>query len=197
MRHVTLSAVGVLLLAGALTACATPASSSGSATSAPPAVSSPTATLETPETPSAYPEAAAQAEEWLDAISLPDGATPLKAVATPAANTVNGWPCTPVEQLDGWWIVSDATLADVASWVLAHPPAGLTTTTPGQTLDQPSIAGGTLGFTPAPDAQEGVVLHLLKSGTDVTVHAEVAALTDDAVCKEPPGGGTWGAPGQG
>ncbi|MDQ1130278.1 hypothetical protein QE381_002406 [Microbacterium sp. SORGH_AS 888] len=31
----------------------------------------------------------------------------------------------------------------------------------------------------------------------VGVRAEIAALTASAVCPTPPGGGTWGAPGQG
>lgn len=201
VRHVTPTAIGVLLLAGALAACATPASSAEPADPSHPVdTTSPAVTPEAPTLPSATPSdpaAAAQAQAWLDAISLPDGAVPGAAGTAAASNTYTAWPCTPVEQLDGRWTVPGATLADVASWVLAHPPAGLITTTPGQTMDDPSIDGGSIGFIPEPDAQEGVVLNLSRSGSDVFVHADVAALTDDATCKEPPGGGSWGAPGQG
>lgn len=201
MRHVTFTAVGALLLAGALTACATPATSAGPAATARPVdASSPAGNPGASGAPSATPSdpaAAARAQAWLDAVSLPHGSTPFEAGAAGAAGVFIAWPCTPVEHLEGTWTVPGATLSDVASWVLAHPPAGLITTTPGQTMDNPAIDGGSIGFIPEPGAQEGVVLNLSKSGPDVAVHAEVAALTDDATCKEPPDGGSWGAPGQG
>ncbi|WP_188434953.1 hypothetical protein [Microbacterium murale] len=89
------------------------------------------------------------------------------------------------------------TVAAAANWLMSNPTGDLVTTAVGPWPDDQDIDGVTVGYTPADGTYQGVVYTLARMDDGVAVRAEVAALTDSAVCATPPGGGTWGAPGQG
>ena len=78
-----------------------------------------------------------------------------------------------------------------------NPTADLLSTAGAAIPEDTSIDGAIVGFIPEWDAQEGVVYTIAKTEDGVAVRAEIAALTASATCPTPPGGGTWGAPGQG
>jgi hypothetical protein len=113
------------------------------------------------------------------------------------ANSYTGWPCGPVEELEAFWTIPEATVPATANWLMDHPTADLITTAVGPVADDPAISSAIVGYIPEPGAQEGVVYTVYRSGDGVAVRAEVAALTESAICPTPPGGGMWGAPGQG
>ncbi|MCT9819179.1 hypothetical protein N3K63_02635 [Microbacterium sp. W1N] len=187
--------IGASLVLLALTGCATataPTPAAGELSAAPQVASPPAASAAPTEAGTETADAAAQAQAWLDATVLPPG-----AVASDAGIAVfgsyTGWPCGPIEEVSGFWAVPDATVGGTAKWLLAHPPADMITTTVGSAIDDSTI----VGFVPEPDAQEGIVYTIARTDDGVAVRAEVAALTASGVCPEPPGGGQWGAPGQG
>jgi hypothetical protein len=187
--------LGSLLLAGSLAGCATPAGGAGAA--GPDAIGEPSATNE-PATVSDGEAAAAraQAQAWLDSALLPPEAVRSDASIN-GFISYTGWPCGPVEELEGFWTIPGAKVRDTANWLIEHPPAGLMTTAVGPVSDDPMVDSAIVGFIPQPDAQEGIVYTIDKAADGVVVRAEVAAMTESAVCPTPPGGGTWGAPGQG
>lgn len=178
-----------------LTGCATPSAGAGSSGSDVPA--EPTAASESPVI--ADPEAAAaraQAQAWVDSAVLPPEAVASEN-APLAFGTYTAWPCGPIEKLEAYWTIPSMTVTQAANWLMAHPPAGLMSTIGRPYEENPAIDGASVGFIPKPDAQEGIVYSVARKGTGVAVKAEVAELTASAVCPTPPGGGMWGAPGQG
>ncbi|MGN6218453.1 MAG: hypothetical protein ACTHNQ_03030 [Microbacterium sp.] len=194
MARRSLLVVGSLVLALSLAGCATPRP--GGALDALPGGSDPAPTPE--PTATLDPEAAAaraKAQGWLDAVNLPPGAEPTDLRF--GFNSYTGWPCGPVEELEGYWMIPDMTVLEATKWIRENPTADLITTAVGPPLDDPAIEGTIVGYIPAPGAQEGIVYTLGKSGGDVAVRAEVAALTASAVCPPLPDGGQYGAPGQG
>lgn len=194
MRCRSVLVVGSLLLTVSLAGCATPRP--GAAVEAPTDVSAPTATPE--PTPALDAEAAvarAKAQAWLDAANLPPGTAPTDLRFGFMSYT--GWPCGPVEELSGYWMIPDMTVVDATNWIREHPTADLITTSLGPPPDDMVIESTIVGYIPAPGAQEGIVYTLARSGNDVAVRAEVAALTASAVCPPLPDGGQYGAPGQG
>lgn len=140
--------------------------------------------------------ARAQAQAWLDAAALPPGATPADA-SVAAFTSYTGWPCGPIEEREAFWSVPGATVAGTANWLRENPTADLLSTAGAAIPEDSSIDGAIVGFIPEWDAQEGVVYTIAKTEDGVAVRAEIAALTASATCPTPPGGGTWGAPGQG
>ena len=188
--------VGTLLLAFSLSACATPAPGAGVAASGVP--NDPSATSEPTPTrsPSTDAPALAQAQAWLDAATLPPEAV-RSEVPVGIYNSYTGWPCGPYEELEAFWTIPGATVSGTANWLREHPTADLLTTSPMPMSDDPVIDSAIVGYIPAPDSQEGVVYTIVKTGDGVAVRAEIAAMTDSGECSPPPGGGTWGAPGQG
>lgn len=195
MRYRPALAVGSLFLAFAMTSCATPGPGSGLAT--PVAISEPTETPE-PTAPSDSEVAAAreQAQAWLEAANLPPGAV---RSDEPIAgfNSYTGWPCGPVEELEAFWTIPGATVADTANWLREHPTADLITTAFAPVTDDPAIDSAIVGYIPAPDSQEGIVYTVARKGDGVAVRAEIAAQTESAACPPLPDGAMYGAPGQG
>lgn len=146
--------------------------------------------------PDAASAARAQAQAWLDAVQMPEG-TERATYATAGFRSYQGWVCQPVEQLEGFWTVPGATVVDTANWLIAHPPADLVSTSPAPIPDTPGMDVVNLGFTPADGSYQGVVLSVATRDGGVGVRAQVAAMTAEAVCPTPPGGGQWGPPGMG
>lgn len=180
MRSRSVALPGVLICAAALASC--------SGVSPDPPGTPPTATGD--------PAARAQAEAWLEAAALPPGAEPADAGAAEFLS-FTGWPCTPVEELEGYWTIPGATVAETANWLQANPTADLVTTGIGPYPDDPELDNLTVGYIPADGAQEGIVYTIVRTPDGVAVRAEVAALTASAECPELPDGGTLGPPGQG
>lgn len=189
MRRHPLVIAGALVLTACLTACATPAQRSRPGADGP--TTRPSSATETGDA-----TVRAQAEAWLDAARLPPGAVRSESVAG-RFDSYTGWPCGPVEKLEGLWTISGATVHDTATWLIEDPTAGLTTTAVAPVSDDPAIDSATVGYIPEPGAQEGIVYTIIKTSDGVAVRAEVAALTATATCRPLPDGGTWGAPGQG
>jgi hypothetical protein len=186
-RSSTLS-VGVSLLV-LLTGCASGANSAGgsSAPTSEPTVSS----------PSADAAAEQQAQSWLDAAVVPPGA--ISAADSPVAfNSYQGWPCRPVVELDGYWTVPNGTVAGAANWLKENPTADLVSTAVGPPMaEDPMIDGATVGYIPADESQQGIVYTVAKMDGGVAIRAEVAALTESAVCPSLAPGEVLGKPGQG
>jgi hypothetical protein len=102
-----------------------------------------------------------------------------------------------VEELEGFWTIPGATVADTANWLRENPTANLLSTAGGPVPDDGTIDSAIVGYIPERDSQEGIVYTVAKTGDGVAVRAEVAALTESASCPTLPDGGTYGAPGQG
>jgi hypothetical protein len=185
MRHrLTLSAV--VLAALALTGCATGQAPAGSP--APAAETTP----ESAPPPSGViasgsddEQARAQAQAWLDDISLPPGATTASSNVA-SFYSYTGWPCGPVSELEAFWLVPDATLSDTADWLDTNPAGGLISVWGDHRPDNPEMG-----------AQEGIVYTLRTVPGGIAVRAEIAAQTADASCPELPDGAQYGAPGMG
>lgn len=181
--------VGALFLSISLAGCATVPQDSGVVL---PEAGEPTTSRESGESAAARE----QAQAWLDSASLPPGA--VRSDASVARFTsFTGWPCGPVEELEAFWTIPGATVSATANWLRENPTGSLLSTAGGPIPDDPAIDSASVGYIPAADSQEGVVYTVTKTSAGVAVRAEIAALTESAVCPEPPGGGTWGAPGQG
>lgn len=103
----------------------------------------------------------------------------------------------PVEKLEAFWTIPNATVRDTANWLIQHPTADLMTTAVGPVADNPVVDSAIVGYIPAPDSQEGIVYTIAKTHNGVAVRAEIAAQTESAVCPPLPDGGMYGAPGQG
>lgn len=138
-----------------------------------------------------------QAQAWLDAANLPPGAV---RTQTPSVSftSYTGWPCGPYEEVEGYWVISNTTVVDAANWLIENPTADLITSNFALTSEESgAVDSATVGYVPAPEAQEGIVYTLAKMDDGVAIRAEVAAQTDAAMCPPLPDGGTYGAPGQG
>lgn len=189
--------LAIAALGAGLIGCATASggSSAPDVGAAPTASASPTAASGT----AASGESAAakeQAQAWLDAATLPPGA--IRSTTTIYGFlSYTGWPCGPIEELEGFWTIPGATVTETANWLMANPTADLVTTVFGPYPDDPVVDSINVGYSPADASQQGVVYSVLKTTDGVAVRAEVAALTASATCPTPPGGGSWGAPGQG
>ncbi|PVW02965.1 hypothetical protein DEA06_14425 [Microbacterium sp. Gd 4-13] len=86
-------------------------------------------------------------------------------------------------------------MPDTANWLIRNPPANLVTTAFGPVPDDSTSA--MVGYIPEPGSQEGMVYTVVKIADGVAVRAEIAALTESAMCPPLPDGGMYGAPGQG
>ncbi|QKJ19725.1 hypothetical protein [Microbacterium hominis] len=204
MRH-RLTFAAAVLAALALTGCATgqtPASAPAPAVATTPEPAA--ATTPEPTSPASDvvasgsndEQARAQAQSWLDDISLPPGTSPARSNVA-SFSSYTGWPCGPVSELEAFWLVPDATLSDTADWLDAHPAGGLRSVWGVHRPDSMDSDGMTLGYIPEEGAQEGIVYTLLTVPRGIAVRAEIAAQTFDASCPELPDGGQYGAPGMG
>lgn len=183
------------LLAAALSACS---SAEAPARPAPPSAApaadatespAPSPTPTSTPAPSPTPDAAAvkQAREWLSAATVPPDATPIEK-STAGFMTVYGWPCEPVERDYAFWAITGWDVIETRNWLDQHPPAGLTSTSPGPLEADPDnpVNGADIGFIPEPGAQEGIVFSILQTKTGVEVRAEAAARTSTSTCPKLP-----------
>ncbi|MDQ4212738.1 hypothetical protein [Microbacterium capsulatum] len=189
-----LASVLTLALAG----CATPKSGVGAA---PPPSVVPTPVVS--ESPSAVvtsgstdAQAQAQARAWLAEASLPPGAAQADAGVT-SFGSFTGWPCGPVAELHAYWRIPGMGVPEAANWLREHPTGRLITTRHSAVADDPRITSVTVGYIPAQGAQQGIVFTVEKLPDGVAVRAEIAAQTSTASGPPLPGGGQYGAPGQG
>ncbi|MGP3534789.1 hypothetical protein ACTU3I_08350 [Microbacterium sp. RD1] len=185
MRHPALAIGTMLLLLAPLVGCTT-AAGEGAPTSSSTA------------TDSGSEEAAAleQAQAWLDAATLPPGAV-RSSVATGSFTSYQGWPCGPTARLEAFWTVPDLTVAEAANWLMANPTADLVSTGVGPVPDVADIGEVNVGYIPSDDSQQGIVYTVAKRDDGVAVRAQIAALTESAVCPSLPPGTSLGKPGQG
>jgi hypothetical protein len=184
----TLLVFGVCLLAVVASGCASTTGDGDAPEVAQTADTTPTDT-------SGDAAARAQAQAWLDAAVLPPGAVSSQ-VGGADFLSYQAWPCQPVEELEAFWTVPGMTVTQATNWLIAHPTADLITTAGGP-VPEGDVDAASVGYIPGQGAQEGIVYTVAKMTDGVAVRAEVAALAEDAVCSTPPGGGMWGAPGQG
>lgn len=157
----------------------------------------PVETTEPVVTQTADAAAEQQAQAWLDAAAVPPGAVRVSKSPSPF-NSYQGWPCQPAVELEGYWTVPDSTVAAAANWLRENPTADLISTAVGGPMQEGSdVTGASIGYIPAEDSQEGIVYTVLQMGDEVAIRAEVAALTDSAVCPSLAPGEMMGKPGQG
>ena len=186
-------AIGLLLLS-ALTGCASEPGERG------PHLPGPTDAAESAE-PDAAESAEAvaarqRAQSWLDAAVLPPGA--VSSASAPAHfNSYYGWPCTPVEQIEAFWTVPGASVAETADWLAQHPTADLIVPHRPHFPEGVDVDGVNVGQVPAPDAQEGIVYTVAKTRHGVGVRAQIAAMHESATCPSLPPGTSLGGVGQG
>ena len=182
-----------LFVATSLAGCATVTSAGADSGS----VGEPPAPDESPSTSVSVDAAAlAQAQAWLDAANLPPGAVRSDGPIG-GFNSFTGWPCGPVEELEGFWTIPNTTVHETANWLRENPTADLITTSFTPVPDDPTYDSAIIGYIPAPDSQEGIVYTIAKKADGVAVRAEIAAQTESAFCPPLPDGGMYGAPGQG
>jgi len=113
-------------------------------------------------------------------------------------NSYQGWPCQPAVELKGYWTVPGATVVGATNWLKENPTADLVSTAPyGPMTEDPNIEGGMVGYIPADESQQGIVYTVAKIDGGVAIRAEVAALTEAAVCHSLGPGEMLGKPGQG
>ena len=189
------SVIAGLLLVGVLAGCATTA---GDAAPSPTRKGPPPASAESLASPGPDAGALARARGWLNAAVVPDGAIAVDADSVASEfSSYTGWPCGPIVELTGYWRLPDAGLVDTVNWIATHPTPGLTV--PFVPNFPPDATGDlNVGQLPTPRSQEGIVFTVTDAGEGVlAIRAQVAAFTETATCPDPPGGGMWGAPGQG
>lgn len=189
MRRLATLVVSVPIAVAALAGCATAFGGAGGEV---PAGATPTPTAVS----TGDPAARTQAQAWLDAVVVPEGATRVDD-APVTFMSYTGWPCSPTEQLKAYWTVPSAGVTDTVNWFGEHPPAGLVSTAFAPLPQDSASDSSAIGFTPDDRSQQGIVFTVEKDADGVAVRAEVAALTSTAVCPTPPDGGQWGLPGQG
>ncbi|TQJ31092.1 hypothetical protein [Microbacterium sp. SLBN-146] len=196
MRH-RLTFAAAVLVTLALTGCATGQTPTGAADPIAAITPEPTQPIaDVIASGSDDAEARAQAQAWLDDITLPAGATAApRSVAS--FQSYSGWPCGPVAELEAFWFVPDATLSDIAVWLDEHPAGGLISVWGEHRPDSLDYDGMLLGYIPEPGAQEGIVYTLRTVSGGIAVRAEIAAQTSEASCPELPDGAQYGAPGMG
>lgn len=134
-----------------------------------------------------------QAQVWFDAAAVPPGSV---AVSEPPTvfNSYQGWPCQPVETLEGYWTLADWTGAAATNWLRENPTADLVSTAVGPPLEDDSRFGeATVGYIPADDSHQGVVYTVVEHPGGVAIRAEIAALAEGATCPDY----ALGKPGQG
>lgn len=172
-----------------LTGCASGVSGSGA--ESPHEISAPVASK------SADTAAQQQAQEWLDAAVVPPGAVPTAKNPGPFLS-YQGWPCRPVVELEGYWTLSDSTVTSTINWLRENPTADLVSTAGGPPMpEDPAIDAAAVGYIPSNGSQQGIVYSVVKKDAGVAIRAEVAALTESAVCPSMDPGATLGKPGQG
>lgn len=180
--------IGALIASG-VASCASSSTSTEPAQA--PSPTEPTATAAGPD-----PEAQAQAQAWLDAAVVPPGAEPTPG-APASFNSYTGWVCQPVAELEGYWTVPGMSVTAATNWLITNPTADLVTTAGEPWPEDQDVDGASVGYIPTDGTHQGIVYTVAKMPGGSAIRAEVAALSENAVCATPPDGGEWGLPGQG
>lgn len=205
MRRLPVTLVTIAAAAALLSACTgAPAAGDASAASAaasvgPPPASQPSLGSGPTPAPASTPDAAsiAQAEAWLAAIELPEGAQRTDDNSR-LYTSFAGWICAPIAGRHGEWLVPNAGVDETIDWIRENPPAGLRATTGGGSFgDAPPPTSATVAFTPEDLSQQGVLFRVDRRGSGVAVQADVVALGSTSVCPTPDPGTSFGLPGQG
>lgn len=188
--------IGVAMVSIAMSGCASTPVAAPTSTPASPSGSAP------PSTPSAPPsdetEAQQRADAWLKTTPTPPGAVWSEKSPSPLFDiSYQGWVCAPTITTTGYWTIDGMSIGDALVWMRSNPTPGLTPVNAGMLSVDDSADVVTMGVTPAPESQEGVVLTFVKTPTGSAVRAEVGAMTASAICPPPPDGGEWGHPGEG
>jgi len=206
MRRLPVTLVTIVAAAALLSGCTGAPAAEGVPTGAvarasvgPPPASEPYLGSEATPTPASTPDAAsiAQADAWLGAIALPEGAVRTDD-NTRLYTSFAGWICAPIAGRHAEWLVPNAGVNDTIDWFRENPPAGLTATTRGGSFgDAPPPTSATVAFTPEDLSQQGILFRVDRRGSSVTVRADVVALGSTSVCPTPDPGTRFGLPGQG
>jgi len=183
-------AVGAAVLIGGLSGCASVA---GVAPTSTPANAPAAASV-----PPADAEAQQRADTWLETTPVPPGAVRSEeSTSETFASSFTGWVCTPTMTATGYWTVEGMSPVEALNWMLEHPTPGLI---PNFSSPLP-VDGGfeniSTGATPEGQPLEGIAFTYVTTTEGSAIRAEVGATSADAVCPTPPGGGTWGRPGEG
>jgi hypothetical protein len=183
--------IGIALLTGSLAGCA-------DAFSAPTSTSDPSPSPPVMSTISpGQVEAQQRAESWIDATPVPPNATRTERAPRGAFTSFQAWVCTPTMTASGYWTVTGMSPAEVLNWMLENPAPDLTPTSAEPMPLDGGHDGFARGFLPSPDSQEGIVFTFVTIPEGTALRAESGATTADSTCPPPPGGGSWGRPGEG
>jgi len=129
---------------------------------------------------------------------MPEGAIRTDAASLGTSfNSHQAWICSPTMTASAYWAVDGMSPTEILNWMIENPAPGLT---PTSTEPWPTDLGYdnfSLGFLPRVDAQEGVVFSFSATADGTALRAQSGAMTTDATCPTPPGGGAWGRPGEG
>lgn len=185
--------IGAAALIGLLTGCASSIAPTSTASSEPSPLPSATA-----EASAAELEAQQRADMWLETTPVPPGAVRSeKSTSDKFAMSFQGWVCTPTLTATGYWSVEGMSTVEALNWMKEHPTPGLVPNFPAPLTDEGGYDNVTTGVTPGGDSFEGIAFTYVTTPEGSAIRAEVGATPVDAVCPTPPGGGSWGRPGEG
>lgn len=186
-----------MLLTVALTGCAS--AIAGPPTSAPSYGPPPTATATATQPPSDDIAVAQQrAQEWLATTPMP--AQAIRVESSPSgifAQVWHGWVCTPTAEVKAYWTIAGMTPGETLNWMLEHPTPVLVLTRTQPVAADEQMDGALMGATPADSPLEGIAFTYAAVEGGTAVRAQIGAVPAMASCPTPPGGGTWGRPGEG
>lgn len=198
-RRAPVVATIVVLTAALLVGCATTRDGvpTSTAASTPAAAATPTPTPP-PTTSTAFAEADQRAQDWLASTPIPPGATAVENSPTDVfAQQWQGWVCTPTATVIGYWTVDGMSPGEALNWMLVNPTPGLVLTRSAPVTSDEGSGVISMGATPAGENLEGIAFTYAPMPDGAALRAEVGAVPSDAVCPTPPGGGSWGRPGEG
>lgn len=186
-----------VLLTGVLTGCA---SVVGSPPPSAPVYGPPPTPTPAVTEPSSDDLAVAQqrAEEWLATTPMPEQAVRVeKSPSATFGQVWHGWVCTPTAEVKAYWTIAGLTPGETLNWMLEHPTPGLVLTRTQPVAADDSMDGALMGATPADSPLEGIAFTYASIDGGTAVRAQIGAVPAMASCPTPPGGGSWGRPGEG
>ena len=149
---------------------------------------------------SADAEAAATADTWLEEAVMPPGAVRSETVpdASPSfEGSYYAWPCSPMEERTGYWIVEGADVVEASNWLKEHPTADLMVPVATPLAEDMSADIVSLGNVPERDSLEGISFTVTGTEGGAAIRAEIGVFTETTVCPTLEPGVSWGGPGQG
>ena len=187
--------IAAVAAAGLVTGCASMPAAVPTSTAE--LTASPTATP-VPEKSAANTEAQQRADGWLAATPVPPGAMAVdESPSETFAGQWQGWVCTPTMTVTGYWTVDGMLPGEAMNWMIANPTPGLVLTRTDPVAVDQTYDAVSLGATPEGENLEGIAFTYVNIPNGTAIRAEVGAIPTGAICPTPPGGGTWGRPGEG